>query len=107
MQVVLLPFDALKRSLATLCILDTHPQERFDRIIDLIFWCQSRRGKTARDASRRVLCCGRTFVQEGTLVFHDALLGHRIAHNPMVFGAPRGLSIVHGRERGCHHVQSH
>jgi hypothetical protein len=106
-QAALPPFDGIKRLLATLCNLDTYPQERFDRIIDLIFQCKSRQGKTACDASRQVSICGHTLLQEAALVFHDALLGNRIADNPVVLGAPRSLSIVYGLWRGCHHVKSH
>ena len=65
MPVVLLPFDAIKRPLAALCILDTYPQQRFDRIIDLVFWCKSRHDKTARDASRQVSNCGHTSIVYG------------------------------------------
>jgi two-component system CheB/CheR fusion protein len=94
------------RALKTLCILDTIPEERFDRITRLACrafnvpialvslvdhdrqWFKSKQGIDASETSRDISFCGHTIAQEGPLVVVDAQLDSRFADNPLVTGLP-------------------
>ncbi len=94
------------RALTTLCILDTMPEDRFDRITRLACrafnvpialvtlidrdrqWFKSRQGLESRETSRQISFCGHTIIQEGPLHVPDALLDPRFADNPLVIGVP-------------------
>jgi len=94
------------RSLKALRILDTIPEERFDRITRLACrtfnvpialvslvdhdrqWFKSKQGLDASESSRDISFCGHTIAQEGPLVVLDALLDSRFADNPFVTGPP-------------------
>ena len=94
--------DALRR----LEILDTPPEERFDRItrvaarlfnvpiaaISLIDqdrqWFKSRHGLEAAETPRAVSFCGHTILQEDVLHVADATQDPRFAGNPLVTGEP-------------------
>lgn len=108
MQAPPTPIDETQRlcSLTTLCILDTMPEDRFDRITRLACrafdvptalvslvdrdrqWFKSKQGFDSRELSRRISFCGHVVAQEGTLVVPDALLDPRFADNPLVTGSP-------------------
>ena len=94
------------RALTTLCILDTLPEERFDRITRLACralampialvslvdrdrqWFKSRQGLTACETSRHVSFCGHAILREGPLVVPDTLLDPRFCDNPLVIDHP-------------------
>jgi PAS domain S-box-containing protein len=94
------------RSLKALRILDTIPEERFDRITRLACrafnvpialvslvdhdrqWFKSKQGIAASETSREISFCGHTIAQEGPLVVLDARLDSRFADNPLVTGPP-------------------
>jgi diguanylate cyclase (GGDEF)-like protein len=102
------PIDEIRRlrSLTALGILDTIPEERFDRITRLACrafnvpialvslvdrdrqWFKSKQGLNACETSRNVSFCGHAIVSEGPLVVPDALLDPRFADNPLVTGFP-------------------
>lgn len=95
------------RSLATLCMLDTIPEERFDRITRLACrafnvpialvslidrdrqWSKSRQGVAVFETGRNVSICGHTILQEGPLIVPDAIADQRFADNPLVAGPPK------------------
>ena len=109
MQEPLKPHDETVRlrSLHSLRILDTQPEERFDRITRLarrVFdvpivlvslvdqgrqWFKSRQGLDACETSREVSFCGHAILAEATFVVPDALADPRFADNPLVLGEPR------------------
>jgi two-component system CheB/CheR fusion protein len=94
------------RSLKTLRILDTIPEERFDRITRLACrafnvpialvslvdrdrqWFKSKQGIDASETNREISFCGHTIAEEGPLVVLDALRDARFADNPLVTGPP-------------------
>lgn len=94
-------------ALRSLRVLDTLPEERFDRITRLacrIFdmpialvslvdeqrqWLKSRQGTELSDVPREASFCGHAIVQTGPLVVPDARLDLRFADNPLVVEAPR------------------
>lgn len=102
------PIDETQRlrSLTTLCILDTLPEERFDRITRLACrafgvpialvslvdrerqWFKSKQGLNACETPREVSFCGHAILQEGAFVVPDAFLDERFHDNPLVTGAP-------------------
>jgi diguanylate cyclase (GGDEF)-like protein len=104
-----LPIDEKKRlrELTTLCILDTLPEERFDRITRLAArafrvpialvslvdrerqWFKSKQGLGATETGRNVSFCGHAILREGAFVVEDALLDERFTDNPLVVGEPR------------------
>jgi diguanylate cyclase (GGDEF)-like protein len=108
MQAPPTPNDEIRRlrSLTTLCILDTLPEERFDRITRLARrafnvpialvslvdrdrqWFKSKQGLDACETSREISFCGHAIAQEGPLIILDALLDARFADNPLVTGPP-------------------
>jgi len=103
-----IPLDEKIRlhALTTLCVLDTLPEERFDRVtrlatralgvpISLVSlvdrerqWFKSRQGLDASETARSISFCGHAILREGALVVPDALLDPRFADNPLVIGEP-------------------
>ena len=104
-----IPFDETCRlqSLHSLRILDTEPEERFDRITRLakrVFgvpialvslvdghrqWFKSRQGLDAHETPREISFCGHAVAQGELLVVENAALDGRFRDNPLVTGAPR------------------
>ena len=94
------------RSLHALGILDTPPEERFDRITRLAMlaldvpialvslvdadrqWFKSSQGLDATETGRDVSFCGHTILSDEPLVVEDALADERFADNPLVTGEP-------------------
>ena len=103
------PHDETRRlaSLHALDVLDTPPEERFDRItrlaaalfdvpvalISLIDenrqWFKSTCGIDAQETPRDESFCAHAVVSRAPLVIPDALLDERFAENPLVVGLPR------------------
>ncbi|MDX5409467.1 MAG: sensor domain-containing diguanylate cyclase [Thauera sp.] len=103
-----LPPDESRRieTLRALNILDTAPEERFDRLTRLakrLFnvpialvslvdtdrqWFKSCMGLAATETTRDVSFCGHTILDDDTLVVADAALDPRFADNPLVTGPP-------------------
>ncbi len=95
------------RALHALNILDTPPEERFDRVTRLaqrIFdvpialvslvdtkrqWFKSRRGLEAEETSRDISFCGHAILGHDALVVEDASLDERFSRNPLVTADPR------------------
>lgn len=110
------PPDEAERlaALRRLGLLDSAPEERFDRITRLareLFdvpialvslvdterqWFKSRAGLEAAETSREVSFCGHAILEEGPLVVVDALEDERFAGNPLVQGAP-GIRFYAGQ----------
>ncbi len=108
-QVPAIPADEERRlqALHKLAILDTSPEERFDRITRLAArffgvpialislvdhdrqWFKSRNGLQVAQTSREVSFCGHAILQDETLVIPDALADDRFADNPLVLSEPR------------------
>lgn len=108
MQAPPTPVDETQRlrALTTLCILDTLPEERFDRITRLACralnvpialvslvdrdrqWFKSRQGLETSETSRQVSFCGHAILQEGPLVVADTLEDSRFSDNPLVTESP-------------------
>ena len=92
------------RELWELQLLDTPPEERFDRLTRLaqrLFgvrtalvslvdhdrqWFKSRQGLDAFQTPRTISFCGHAILAEGPLVIQNALLDPRFADNPLVTG---------------------
>lgn len=103
-----IPKNELKRivSVYALGILDTNPEERFDRLTKsatLIFhvpistltiidanreWFKSCQGLSQTEGDRAISFCGHALVEDEMLVINDALKDERFADNPMVIGKP-------------------
>ena len=102
------PIDEEKRlaTLRGLNILDTPPEERFDRLTRIaqrIFdvpiavitlvdsnrqWFKSCQGLDATETPRSISFCGHAILGNETFVIPDATLDPRFADNPLVAGAP-------------------
>ena len=102
------PVDEAERlqALRELLILDTPPEERFDRItrfamaefempmavISLVDrdrqWFKSNFGVDCAQTSRDVSFCAHTILERQTLVVPDALKDTRFRDNPLVIGKP-------------------
>lgn len=94
-------------ALRRLGLLDTRPEERFDRLTRLaagLFdvpmalvslldrdrqWLKSTCGLEVRQTSREVSFCAHAIVRREVMVVPDALLDLRFADNPLVTGEPR------------------
>lgn len=102
------PKDELKRiaSLYALNLLDTPPEERFDRLTKTatqIFhvpistltlidsnreWFKSCQGLSKKEGDRAVSFCSHALVEDEILVIKDTFLDKRFSDNPMVIGEP-------------------
>lgn len=102
------PFDEARRiaTLRGLNILDTPPEERFDRltrlaqhllnvpiaVVSLVDsnrqWFKSCQGLAASETPRSISFCGHAILDEQLFVIPDALLDPRFADNPLVVDAP-------------------
>jgi DNA-binding response OmpR family regulator len=90
-----------------LSILDTQPEERFDRITRLAAeiaevpialvslvdqnrqWFKSSVGLDAKETSREVSFCAHSVTSGAPLIVQDTLSDERFAENPLVVGGPR------------------
>ncbi|KQP11952.1 GAF domain-containing protein [Pseudorhodoferax sp. Leaf267] len=99
--------DARLQALHALMVLDTPPEERFDRVVRFAAeqlempmalvslvdgdrqWFKSRVGIDVPQTGRDVSFCSYTILQAGTFVVEDTLLDARFADNPMVTGGPK------------------
>ncbi|HEX7646467.1 MAG TPA: GAF domain-containing protein [Noviherbaspirillum sp.] len=93
-------------ALHALLILDTPPEERFDRIVEFAMaefdvpialltlvdrdrqWFKSRFGLTVCETARDISFCGHAIVQPDILVVEDARADQRFVDNPLVTGDP-------------------
>lgn len=94
------------QALRQLLILDTPPEERFDRLTafaaqefdmpivlltlidDQRQWFKSHHGVDVCETDRSISFCGHTILQDEPLVVPDVTLDDRFADNPMVTGEP-------------------
>lgn len=94
------------RALRELLILDTPPEERFDRIVAFAAsefdvpialvslvdrerqWFKARIGLEACETSREISFCGHAILQSDLFEVLDATRDPRFADNPLVVGAP-------------------
>jgi len=103
------PADEAERlaALHALLILDTPPEQRFDRIaafaasefdVPIVLltlldtrrqWFKARIGLDACETARDISFCGHAILQADIMVVPDALQDPRFADNPLVTGAPR------------------
>lgn len=95
------------RSLNSLRVLDTQPEERFDRItrmgchlfgVDTCLmslvdadrqWFKSRQGLDACETGREISFCGHAILAERVFIISDATQDPRFADNPLVLGDPQ------------------
>jgi GAF domain-containing protein len=93
-------------ALHALLILDTPPDQRFDRIVEFAAhefevpialislvdrdrqWFKSRFGLTACELPRSTSFCGHAILQPGLLIVPDARVDERFVDNPLVTGEP-------------------
>ena len=93
-------------ALDELQLLDTPPEERFDRLTRLAArtfnipialvslvdrdrqWFKSRHGLEAPETARDISFCGHAILREESLVIENALNDERFSGNPLVTGAP-------------------
>jgi GAF domain-containing protein len=103
-----IPADDERRlqALRELLILDTPPDERFDRVVRFAAdefempmvlvslvdanrqWFKARVGMDVCETGRDISFCGHAIVQTEILVVEDALQDERFHDNPLVTGAP-------------------
>lgn len=108
MQAPALPKNELDRleSLHACAIMDTAPDERFDRLTRLaqqLFgvpvalislvdarrqWFKSAQGLEVNETGRDISFCGHTILSDDILEIQDACLDERFANNPLVVGVP-------------------
>lgn len=99
--------DARHRALMALNLLDTAPEERFDRIVALARsslgtsaaaftvldgdrqWHKSTVGLAVTEIPRSESFCTVTVLEPAALIVPDALLDHRFRNNPLVVSGPR------------------
>lgn len=104
-----IPSDESRRlqTLRDLRLLDTPPEERFDRVTRLakqVFstpialvslvdadrqWFKSRQGLEAKETSRDISFCGHAILENEIMVVNDAKTDLRFSDNPLVCGDPR------------------
>lgn len=102
------PVDEQERlyQLRSLAILDTHPEERFDRVtrmarrlfgvpialVSLVDenrqWFKSCFGLDVSETDRRISFCGHAILNKEALLIEDTLKDERFADNPLVTGEP-------------------
>lgn len=102
------PHDETLRlqSLHSLKILDTHPEDRYDRITRLatrVFdvpialvslvdkdrqWFKARQGLDACETSREISFCGHAIAKDDVFIVEDASLDERFSDNPLVIEDP-------------------
>lgn len=101
------PYDAQRvAALRALLILDTPPEERFDRLVAFAAeefdvpialvslvdenrqWFKARVGLDACETSRDISFCGHALTEPQGLLIEDALLDERFHDNPLVIGPP-------------------
>jgi len=101
------PDDAARlRQLRDLQLLDTPPEERFDRVVRFAAeqldmpialvslvdekrqWFKARFGLDATETPRDISFCGHAIATPGLFVIEDARQDPRFADNPLVTGAP-------------------
>jgi GAF domain-containing protein len=101
------PDDMLRlRALRDLNLLDTPPEERFDRIVRFAAqelempialvslvdenrqWFKARLGLEASETPRDISFCGHAIAKSDLFLVEDASLDERFADNPLVTGAP-------------------
>ncbi|MFL6656899.1 MAG: PAS domain S-box protein [Massilia sp.] len=108
MQEPLEPEDEIDR-MAALCrlqVLDTPPEERYDRItrtaqrlfampialVSLVDtnrqWFKSHAGLSASETPRNISFCGHAILDDKPFIIHDTHADARFADNPLVTGAP-------------------
>ena len=98
--------DERLRALRELLILDTPPEQRFDRIIAFAAeefevpiallsmvdrnrqWFKARIGLDVCETARDISFCGHAILSDDTLVIPDTLADPRFADNPLVTEAP-------------------
>lgn len=122
-----IPEDEQERleALRTLQLLDTEPEERFDRLtrlarrmfgvpISLVTlvdgdrqWFKSRQGLDATETPRNISFCGHAILREDSLVVENALEDDRFFDNPLVvddpnirFYAGHPLTVAQGGKMG-------
>ncbi len=120
MQEPPIPLDETVRlkSLQALRILDSAPEERFDRItrmakrlygvetclVSLVDakrqWFKSKQGLEACETSRAVSFCGHAIVEDGPFIVEDAHNDPRFADNPLVTGDPK-LALLRRLSGAC------
>jgi GAF domain-containing protein len=94
------------QALRALLILDTPPEERFDRLtgfaaqefdmpivlLSLVDaqrqWFKARHGLDVCETARGISFCGHAILQDAVMVVPDAALDERFADNPLVTGEP-------------------
>ena len=94
------------KALRSLNVLDTPPEERFDRLTRLarrMFnvpialvslvdvnrqWFKSCQGLSVRETHRDISFCGHTIFGDEVFIINDTLLDERFADNPLVLDAP-------------------
>jgi GAF domain-containing protein len=108
MQAPALPDNEAERlaALYALLILDTPPEQRFDKIVGFAAaefdvpialltlvdsdrqWFKANVGLAACETGRDISFCGHAILEQGLMVVPDALLDARFADNPLVTGEP-------------------
>ncbi|NND87543.1 MAG: GAF domain-containing protein, partial [Nitrosopumilus sp.] len=94
------------KALTSLNILDTPPEEKFDRITkiaQIIFdvpialvslvdenrqWFKSCMGLSERETPRSMSFCAHAILNDDVMIIEDATKDERFANNPLVTGAP-------------------